>query len=46
MAADLEGDPVEVQFRQRRRAHVEERFRDLKLGCGLIHLPPRAPPGQ
>ncbi len=34
-------DPVGVQLRQRRRAHIEERSKYLKLGCGLIRLPLR-----
>jgi len=28
-----------VEQWQRQRAAIEERFRDAKLGCGLIHLP-------
>ena len=34
-------DPVGVQHRQRRRAHIEERSKYLKLGCGQIPLPLR-----
>ena len=38
---DMSGEAVELEQRQRRRAHIEERIKDLKLGCGLIHLPLR-----
>ena len=41
IATDLAQDAVELEFWQRRRAHIEERIKDLKLGCGLIHLPLR-----
>jgi hypothetical protein len=41
IATDLPGDAVELEHWQRRRAHIEERIKDLKLGCGLIHLPLR-----
>ena len=41
LATDLSQDAVELEFWQRRRAHIEERIKDLKLGCGLIHLPLR-----
>jgi hypothetical protein len=36
---DKEGDAAEVELWQRQRAHIEERNKDAKLGCGLIHLP-------
>ncbi|HUY56169.1 MAG TPA: transposase, partial [Candidatus Nanopelagicaceae bacterium] len=41
MVTDMEGDAVELEHWQRRRAHIEERIKDLKLGCGLLHLPLR-----
>ncbi len=41
IVTDLSGDAVELEHWQRRRAHIEERIKDLKLGCGLIHLPLR-----
>jgi hypothetical protein len=41
IVTDLEGDAVELEHWQRRRAHIEERIKDLKLGCGLLHLPLR-----
>jgi hypothetical protein len=37
--SDLPGEAVAVELWQRQRAHIEERIRDLKLGCGLFHLP-------
>lgn len=36
---DLAGDAVEIEQWQRQRAQIEERIKDLKLGCGLEHLP-------
>lgn len=36
---DMEGSAVELERWQRQRAHIEERIKDLKLGCGLNHLP-------
>ncbi len=41
IATDLPQDAVELEFWQRRRAHIEERIKDLKLGCGPAHLPLR-----
>jgi len=41
IVTDLPGDAVELEHWQRRRAHIEERIKDLKLGCGLLHLPLR-----
>ena len=41
MVTDMEGNAVELEHWQRRRAHIEERIKDLKLGCGLLHLPLR-----
>ena len=41
IATHLPQDAVEMEFWQRRRAHIEERIKDLKLGCGLIPLPLR-----
>jgi hypothetical protein len=35
----MAGDATEIELWQRQRAHIEERIRDAKLGCGLIHLP-------
>jgi hypothetical protein len=35
------GDAVELEHWQRQRAHIEERIKDLKPGCGLLHLPLR-----
>ena len=35
----MEGDASEIELWQRQRAHIEERIKDAKLGCGLIHLP-------
>jgi hypothetical protein len=36
---DKEGDIREIELWHRQRAQVEERVKDLKLGCGLRHLP-------
>jgi hypothetical protein len=36
---DLPGEAATVELWQRQRAHIEERIKDLKLGCGLFHLP-------
>ena len=41
MVTDLPGEAGELEHWQRRRAHIEERIKDLKLGCGVIHLPLR-----
>ena len=41
IVTDLPGDAVELGYWQRRRAHIEERIKNLKLGCGLLHLPLR-----
>jgi len=41
IVTDLPGDAVELEYWQRQRAHIEERIKDLKLGCGLLHLPLR-----
>jgi hypothetical protein len=38
---DLDGDAVEIEHWQRQRAHIEERIKEVKLDCGLIHLPLR-----
>ena len=38
---DLGGDAVDVEHWQRQRAHIEERIKDVKLDCGLHHLPLR-----
>ena len=36
---DLPGEAATVELWQRQRAHIEERIKDIKLGCGLFHLP-------
>jgi hypothetical protein len=36
---DMGGEATEIELWQRQRAHIEERIKDAKLGCGLIHLP-------
>lgn len=36
---DMEGDAAVLERWQRQRAQIEERIKDLKLGCGLGHLP-------
>ena len=36
---DQIGDAAEIEHWHRRRAQIEERVRDLKLGDGLLHLP-------
>jgi hypothetical protein len=41
IVTDMEGGAVELEHGQRRRAHIEERIKELKLGCGLLHLPLR-----
>ena len=41
IVTDLPGDAVELDYWQRRRAHIEERIKDLKLGCGQLRLPLR-----
>jgi hypothetical protein len=38
---DLDGDAVEIEQWQRQRAHIEERIKEVKLDCGLFHLPLR-----
>jgi hypothetical protein len=38
---DLDDDAVEIELWHRQRAHVEERIKDVKLDCGLDHLPLR-----
>ena len=39
IVTDLEGDALDIELWQRQRAHIEERIKDTKLGCGLVHLP-------
>lgn len=39
LLTDMAGEAVEIELWQRQRAHIEERIKDAKLGCGLIHLP-------
>jgi len=41
LATDLPGDAAELEHGRRRRAQIEERIKDLKLGCGLLHRPLR-----
>lgn len=36
---DLEGDAAEIELWHRQRSQMEERVKELKLGCGLSHLP-------
>ncbi len=36
---DLSGNAAEIELWHRQRAHIEERFKDLKLGCGMDHAP-------
>lgn len=36
---DRLGDACELELEHRQRAQIEERIKDLKLGCGLHHLP-------
>jgi hypothetical protein len=36
---DRLGDAAEIELEHRQRAQIEERIKDLKLGCGLHHLP-------
>ena len=39
IVTDKEGAAADVEYWQRHRTVIEERYRDLKLGCGLLHLP-------
>jgi len=36
---DKSGNAVNLEYWHRHRTDIEERFRDVKLDCGLIHLP-------
>ena len=36
---DQIGNAAEIELWHRQRAHIEERFKDLKLGCGMAHAP-------
>ena len=36
---DLEGDAAEIEHWHRRRAQIEERVKEAKLGDGLLHFP-------
>jgi hypothetical protein len=36
---DRLGDAAEIELEHRQRAQIEERVKDVKLGCGLRHLP-------
>ena len=36
IATVLSQDAEELEFWQWRRAYIEERIKDLKVGCGLI----------
>jgi hypothetical protein len=42
VVTDRLGDAAELEFEHRQRAHIEERIKDAKLGCGLHHLPMRS----
>jgi hypothetical protein len=39
---DRLGDAAEIELEHRQRAHIEERIKDAKNGCGLHHLPMRS----
>jgi hypothetical protein len=41
IVTDRPGDAVELEHWQRRRAHIEEQIKDLRLGSGLLHRPLR-----
>ena len=41
IVTDLPREAVELEHWQRRRAHIEERIKDLKLGCGQLRVPLR-----
>jgi hypothetical protein len=41
LLSDKLGDAAEIERWHRQRAHIEERIKEAKNGCGLIHLPMR-----
>ena len=41
LLTDKLGDAAEIERWHRQRAHIEERIKEAKNGCGLIHLPKR-----
>jgi Transposase DDE domain group 1 len=41
VATDKSGDAIEIERWHRQRAHIEERVKEVKNGCGLVHLPLR-----
>ncbi len=41
LVTDKSGDAVEIERWHRQRAHIEERIKEAKNGCGLVHLPLR-----
>ena len=41
LLTDKLGDAAEIERWHRQRAHIEERVKEAKNGCGLIHLPMR-----
>ena len=41
VVTDKSGDAIEIERWHRQRAHIEERIKEAKNGCGLIHLPMR-----
>jgi hypothetical protein len=41
LLTDKLGDDAEIERWHRQRAHIEERIKEAKNGCGLIHLPMR-----
>jgi hypothetical protein len=41
LLTDKIGDVAEIERWHRQRAHIEERVKEAKNGCGLLHLPMR-----
>jgi len=41
LVTDKTGDAAEIERWHRQRAHIEERVKEAKNGCGLVHLPVR-----
>ena len=41
LLTDKIGDAAEIELWHRQRAHIEERIKEAKNGCGLLHLPMR-----
>ncbi|MGH7698580.1 MAG: IS1380 family transposase [Candidatus Dormibacteria bacterium] len=46
MLTDRSGDAAEIELEHRQRAQIEERIKDVKLGCALRHLPMRSARGN